>query len=121
MCARELANRIEESTKPGHVIVSTVNPGLVNTQIARNLGYWYGKFLSIVFMLVARTPEEGSRTIVLAAEGGEKTHGQYLNDGQVGVPSDFVTSEEGLRVQKQLWVELMLKLDAIYPGIADVI
>jgi len=33
---------------------------------------------------MSRTAEVGARTLVLAAEGDEETHGQYLNDCKVG-------------------------------------
>ncbi|KAI8263553.1 Short chain dehydrogenase atnD [Colletotrichum sp. SAR 10_77] len=36
-------------------------------------------------------------------------------------PSEFITSDEGIKVQKQLWKELLEKLDAIAPGIVDLI
>lgn len=32
-------------------------------------------------------------------------------------PSDFVKSEEGSKIQKQLWKELSEKLEKIQPGI----
>ncbi|KAI8316454.1 Short chain dehydrogenase atnD [Colletotrichum sp. SAR11_59] len=34
-------------------------------------------------------------------------------------PSEFITSDEGIKVQKQLWKELLEKLAAIAPGIVD--
>ena len=38
----------------------------------------------IVSSLVARPTEVGARTLVNAAEGGEETHGQYMDDCGVG-------------------------------------
>ncbi|KAI8298954.1 Short chain dehydrogenase atnD [Colletotrichum sp. SAR11_240] len=34
-------------------------------------------------------------------------------------PSEFITSDEAIKVQKQLWKELLEKLDAIAPGIVN--
>ncbi|KAK2758883.1 short-chain dehydrogenase reductase family [Colletotrichum kahawae] len=117
--ARELAENLTKSEKPGNILVSVVNPGLSDTEVARNLGWIQGKIVKVVLSLVGRAPEEASRTLVLAAEGGPETHGQYLDDGKMGRPSDFITSDEGIMVQKQLWKELLEKLDAIVSGIAD--
>ncbi|EQB48047.1 hypothetical protein CGLO_12743 [Colletotrichum gloeosporioides Cg-14] len=116
--ARELADTLTKSEKLGSVIVSVVNPGLSDTEVTRNLGWLQGKVVKVVLSLVGRAPEEASRTLVLAAEGGPETHGQYLDDGKVGRPSEFITSGEGIKVQKQLWKELLEKLYAIAPGIA---
>ncbi|WYZ35904.1 hypothetical protein EsH8_X_000551 [Colletotrichum jinshuiense] len=90
LLARELANTVTE--KRGEVIVSTLNPGLVDTQILKHAGYWRGILLRLIFKGIARTPEEGSRTLVLAAEGGRETHGQYLDDGKVGRQVDRPSS-----------------------------
>ncbi|KAI8167145.1 hypothetical protein K4K49_008042 [Colletotrichum sp. SAR 10_70] len=117
--ARELAENVTKSEKLGNIVVSVVNPGLSDTEVTRNLGWLQGKIVKVVLSLVGRAPEEASRTLVLAAEGGTETHGQYLDDGKVGRPSKFITSDEGTKVQKQLWKELLEKLDAIAPGIVD--
>ncbi|KAF4833898.1 Short chain dehydrogenase atnD [Colletotrichum tropicale] len=115
--ARELAETLKKSEKLGSIIVSVVNPGLSDTEVTRNLGWFEGKIVKVVLSLVGRAPEEASRTLVLAAEGGPETHGQYLDDGKVGRPSEFITSDEGIKVQKQLWKELLEKLAAIAPSI----
>ncbi|KAF4909527.1 Short chain dehydrogenase atnD [Colletotrichum viniferum] len=117
--ARELAENLSKSERLGNIIVSVVNPGLSHTDVAQNLGWVQGKIVKGVLSLVGRAPEEAGRTLVLAAEGGPETHGQYLDDGKVGRPSKFITSGEGIKVQKQLWKELLGKLDAIAPGIVD--
>ncbi|KAH0434900.1 hypothetical protein CcaCcLH18_05108 [Colletotrichum camelliae] len=117
--ARELAEKLTKSEKPGNILISVVNPGLSDTEIARNLGWLQGKIVKVVLSLVGRAPEEASRTVVLAAEGGPETHGQYLDDGKLGRPSNFIASDEGIKVKKQLWKELLQKLDAVAPGIAD--
>ncbi|KAF9878825.1 hypothetical protein CkaCkLH20_03725 [Colletotrichum karsti] len=119
--ARELANKVTESNKPGNVIVSVLNPGVSDTEISRHVTWLHGKILKMVFAIIGRTPEEASRTLVLAAEGAQETHGQYLDDGKVGKPSEFVLSQEGARVQQQLWYELLEKLDEVSPGIANLI
>jgi len=81
---REFANELTKSTKPGKVITSAVNPGFVATDILRNRSFLVKLGVTLMRIAIARTPEEGGRTLVHGAEGGEETHGQYLNDCAVG-------------------------------------
>ncbi len=81
---RELAKEVSKSTKKGKVIVSMANPGFVDTSIMREAAFPFSLFVSGLKRTMARTAEEGSRTLIHAAEGGEKTHGQYLDDCKVG-------------------------------------
>ncbi|KAK4112781.1 putative short-chain dehydrogenase [Canariomyces notabilis] len=119
LVAREFAKELSNSSKPGKVITNVVNPGFVATQIMRHGGPVFQVYLKLMKAALSRTAEEGGRTVVNGAEGGEETHGQYLNDCQVGSPSTFVLSEEGGKVQKQLWDELMAKLEKVHPGVTQ--
>lgn len=81
---QEIAERMTVSSAPGKVIVNHVNPGWVVTEVMRE---WGGLKLIIFKMfraLFARSTEVGSRTLVNAAEGGEETHGQYMDDCGIG-------------------------------------
>ena len=81
---QELADGMSASPKPGKVIVNHVNPGWVVTEVMRE---WTGLKL-IIFKIframLARSTEVGSRTLINAAEGGEETHGQYMDDCRIG-------------------------------------
>ena len=85
LVAREFAAELSESTKPGRVVTSVVNPGFVATQIMRQGGPLYQIYIKCVQALLSRTAEEGGRCLVHGAQGGEETHGQYLDDCEVGV------------------------------------
>jgi retinol dehydrogenase-12 len=114
---RELAAEITKSNKPGTIITSIINPGFVDTSIMRHAGRVFALFVSGLKKLMSRTAEEGGRTLVWAAYGGEETHGKYLDDCVVGKVSPFVVSEDGMNTQKKLWAELGEKLERIEPGI----
>ncbi|RDW73549.1 short-chain dehydrogenase family protein [Coleophoma cylindrospora] len=113
----ELANLVSNSSKPGDVTVSIVNPGFVDTKVMRNASATFHFFFRPYRSLVARSAEEGARTLLHAAAGGKETHGQYLSDCKVAITSEFVRSNEGHEVQKQLWRELSGTLENITPGI----
>ena len=81
---QELAEIQSASQKEGHIVINHVNPGWVVTEVMRE---WTGlkqMTFKITRRMFARTTEVGARTLVNAAEGGEETHGQYMDDCRVG-------------------------------------
>ncbi|PHH92378.1 hypothetical protein CDD83_7660 [Cordyceps sp. RAO-2017] len=107
---REMASRTDS---PYPVTINCLNPGFCHSELAREAG-WY---LYIMGILLARSTEVGSRTILAAAEAGPETHGKYMSESVVIEPSEWVRSQEGERVQKRVWDELMTKLETIVPGV----
>jgi len=86
----------------------------------------------MMIRLLARTAEQGSRTLTHAAVGtdGEDFKGEYLSDCGVdkysspgwivdinGRVSPFVASEEGKKTQLKLWNEMMEILRKVAPEI----
>lgn len=80
LLVRELADQITKSSKPGRITVSILNPGFVKTDIMRDATWLFQIYVVSLSAALARTAEEGGRILVNAAEGGEETHGQYLDD-----------------------------------------
>jgi hypothetical protein len=70
-------------------------------------------------LLLARSTEIGSRTLVDATASGPESHGEYKSDCKVVPPSPFVLSEKGRKLQKRVWAELTEKLEAIEPGVTS--
>ncbi|KAF1975180.1 retinol dehydrogenase 12 [Bimuria novae-zelandiae CBS 107.79] len=102
--------------RAAHAIPVTVNcltPGLCHSELSREAGIG----LVIIKFLLARSTEAGSRTLVHAGTSGAETHGQYLSECQVALPSEYVRSSEGYDVQNRVWEELMEKLEVIKPGV----
>lgn len=86
LLTRELASIVSSSRISGSdkVTISTTNPGFVATEIMREsprMGTHKDRFFK--WAARARSPEVGSRTLVLAASRGRETHGAYLDDGTV--------------------------------------
>jgi len=71
--SKELARRY-----PNKIISYSVDPGLVNTDIARNISYQ--KLVNISMWLFAKTPSQGSQTSIFAAlcDKNEIPNGSYL-------------------------------------------
>lgn len=110
---RELVARMSESA----VVVNMVNPGLCHSQLARELGLGFWLFK----LVVARSTEVGSRTLVAGAAAGPDSHGMYMTDGRIAdtALSPFVRSQEGQLAQRKLWDELIGIIEVVSPGIAN--
>ena len=135
LVGRQFAQELPKSTKEGKFITSIINPGLVKTQITRHASRLFMLYVKTLQATISRTPEVGGSMLVLASEGDESMHGQYLCDGKIAQwvplhlvmnsdtfadfsrPSEWVISDESKPVQEQLWRELTAKLEAIHPGI----
>ncbi|RLL96299.1 hypothetical protein CFD26_102788 [Aspergillus turcosus] len=111
LALREIVARMRDDS----VVVNMLNPGLCHSQLAREAGIG----LALMKMVMARTTEVGSRTLVAGAAAGGESHGAYMTDGKVdnGALSDFVRSEEGKEVQEKVWGELTQILEGIQPGV----
>jgi NAD(P)-dependent dehydrogenase (short-subunit alcohol dehydrogenase family) len=96
------------------VTINMLSPGFCKSELARE-----GDLrIRIMKLLLARSTEEGSRTLVHAASAGPETHGEYLNMCKVAPTATVVESPEGQTGRKRLWAELMDKLDKIEPGVS---
>ncbi|KAI4128640.1 MAG: hypothetical protein LQ347_004096 [Umbilicaria vellea] len=109
---RELAARTKANNK-ADVIINFLNPGLCHSELAREAGW----ALYIMKLLLARSTECGSRTLVQAVEAGHESHGQYMSNCRPSATAPLVTSPEGVKAQKQVWEELSARLETIQPGI----
>ncbi|KAI4170654.1 MAG: hypothetical protein LQ348_007075, partial [Seirophora lacunosa] len=122
---REMAARSTSSSSPYPITINCLNPGFCRSELGREAGWT----LYLWGLVLARSPEVGSRTIVAAAEAGVKAgaarvkagaaraHGAYMSEGVVAEPSELVRSEEGARVQRKVWAELVEKLEGITEGV----
>ena len=82
LVVRELADRIDQSTKP-KVIVNCLTPGACHSDFDRNMKGFDAFIFIVVKALLARTTEVGSRTLVAAAAAGQESHGKYMADSKV--------------------------------------
>lgn len=108
---RALAERHPSSAFP--VTINLANPGLCHSELGREIPAWS---FWLIKLLLARSTEAGSRTLVHAASQGIESHGQYMSDCEIGLPSAFVRSDEGEKAQERVWDELVKKLEIIHPG-----
>lgn len=83
LVVRELASISTLSEKP-RVIINCLTPGGCHSDFGREWGGWLkAAAMWVAKLLVARTTEVGSRTLVAAAEAGEESHGEYMANARV--------------------------------------
>lgn len=100
------------------VVVNTVAPGLCSTGLGRDARTFTKIMHESIRAMMARTAEEGSRTILHGLVAGEESHGKLLSGCKIKefwVP-DWVSNTEGQRLQKDIWEELAARLEETQPG-----
>lgn len=65
------------------VIVNYVNPGLCYTNLDRNAKLSLKIQIGIGRLIMGRTAEMGSRTLIHGIAIGEESHGQYLSECEI--------------------------------------
>jgi NAD(P)-dependent dehydrogenase (short-subunit alcohol dehydrogenase family) len=113
LIVRAMADKKSSTQIP--VTINCVNPGLCHSELSRESGWG----LAIMKFFLARSTEQGSRTLVHAASLGPESHGQYSSDCVVAQPSRYVLSQEGWKDQQRVWDELAAKLERIQKGVTS--
>ncbi|KAF4957855.1 hypothetical protein FSARC_11151 [Fusarium sarcochroum] len=99
---RELAKHYDSKK----VIVNSFCPNTVNSNMAAYMPLYLRIPASIFMKVKGRTPDEATSIVLNAAfVAGAETHGTLLEDCNLVQVSNFVLSDEGGKVQKQLWSE----------------
>jgi NAD(P)-dependent dehydrogenase (short-subunit alcohol dehydrogenase family) len=100
------------------VVVNMVAPGLCSTGLGRDARTFTKIMHETIRAMMARTAEVGSRTILHGLVAGEASHGKLLSGCKIKeywVP-DWVSNAEGQRLQKNIWEELVDRLEKVQPG-----
>lgn len=118
---REVAGVMLQSKDKPQIVLSMVEPGYCQSELLREKSWpWYFKALMAVGLsTIGRTSEVGSRTYLSAATAGLESHGVYLEDCKLSTPHAYVDSEEGGKMQKKVYLELMEILERVEPGISS--
>ncbi|KAL6796772.1 NAD(P)-binding protein [Trichoderma sp. SZMC 28012] len=121
LAVRELAS-LKPVSETG-IIVNLVDPGLCKTEFIHEQSAFTRFKAWCVKLIMGRSPEMGSRTLIHGIAAGEESHGKYLTACEIRedhIP-DWVTNEAGQVLQKQIWTELLEKLEKIQPGVVTAV
>lgn len=65
------------------VVVNIVNPGLCKTNLQSNVRLPKRILAFVTKVLIGRTAEMGSRTLLYGIAAGAESHGKYLSDCEI--------------------------------------
>jgi retinol dehydrogenase-12 len=115
--ARELASRLPQDSP---LVINAVNPGFCISGLRRSVPWSRVIFYWFLETLASWSTERGSRQLIFAALGNQdkldETKGAYISSSKIEEPSDYVISDEGAKVQKQLWVR---PFEQVHPSLPD--
>ncbi len=100
------------------VIMNIVAPGLCSTGLGRDTGSLTKATLAALRAMAARTPEVGSRVILSGLVLGDESHGKLISGSKIKeywVPG-WLSNAEGQKLQKDIWKELVERLEEVQPG-----
>ncbi|KAH6649086.1 hypothetical protein BKA67DRAFT_576718 [Truncatella angustata] len=97
------------------VTINLVSPGLCYSELAREAQGFDRFAFQAMQALLARSTEQGSRTLIHAGLAGPESHGQYLEDCGIAELSSVFISDKGL--QDRVWRDLRDELEKISPGV----
>lgn len=117
LVVRQLAQQLADPTAKGDIVLNTLNPGFCRTALFRDNAFPASAFIGFNAWVLGRSAEAGARTLVHAAAAGPETHGKWLDTCDIREPSSYVRSEEGVKVQRRVYDELMELLEKVEPGI----
>ncbi|KAB2570175.1 Short chain dehydrogenase sol3 [Lasiodiplodia theobromae] len=107
-------------TPESNVIIDNLTPGACKSDIFRDDVNWFQRIImNLAISLIARTTEQGSRTLVHAVkpELGPEAHGAFLMDCKVAPNGANVDGPENAKLQDRFREELFTRLEQISPGI----
>ena len=107
----------DNSRDSSNIVINVLDPCFCKTALASSLTGGLKAFFLVFQFLFARTAEEGSRLVVMAASAGRQTHGGYMRAGALQEYAPFITNEEGMKKSEYLWEQLSVKMEQLEPGI----
>jgi retinol dehydrogenase 12 len=111
----EVAKIEAQDTHP--IVINSLDPCFCKTGLGGGVTGAQRVFRKVFSALFARTAEEGSRLIVIAASAGRETHGKYMRGGAVQEYAPFVTNKQGIEKSELIWEALRTKLEQLQPGV----
>ncbi|KAF7594140.1 hypothetical protein BBP40_009989 [Aspergillus hancockii] len=102
------------------IVINSLDPCFCKTELTSELTGGFKAVFKIFEWLFARSAEEGSRLVVIAATAGRKTHGGYMRAGALQKYAPIIASEDGVKRTAYVWDAICKKLEELQPGITAV-
>ncbi|KAK4696290.1 hypothetical protein P7C71_g1603, partial [Lecanoromycetidae sp. Uapishka_2] len=105
--AEALAHQARKPNGELEFIVSVCDPGFCRSGIGHVSGWLLRHPVLLVHSFLARTAEQGSRTLVSATTLGEDSHGKLWSNDVFTRQDGLVQTKEGKKVQAKSWAEIL--------------
>ncbi|KAH8680003.1 hypothetical protein BGZ60DRAFT_503634 [Tricladium varicosporioides] len=76
---------------------------------------------NIAGAMVLKTTEEGARTYIVGVTKGKESHGNFIQNSEIRPPAPILVGEEGEKLQKRVWLELIQALEKDVPEVAGMV
>ncbi|PMD37697.1 NAD(P)-binding protein [Hyaloscypha variabilis F] len=117
---RELASLLShESKSTSPSVINCMTPGACKSDFDRESTGFARVMGNFMAAMLARTTEEGSRTLVAGLAAGEESQGGYMADCKIHPPGPMVIGSDGAALQKKVWEQLVGQLETVQPGISQ--
>jgi len=111
---RELSQKVSRD----EVIITNVCPGMIKTNLSRDVPWWARPILSVIAMREANPVEKGAACYIHAvACVGKESHGLWYRRMVPTPYGEFVSSSDGEKTPKRIWNETMQVLEKVVPGV----
>jgi NAD(P)-dependent dehydrogenase (short-subunit alcohol dehydrogenase family) len=105
-------------TSSSEVIITSVCPGVVVTNLARDIKVpGINILLAIMRVTVARTAEQGANTYVSGASQNQQLHGRFWKNDVIQPPGKSISGKENDEFGLRIWKEIMQSLVQYVPEV----
>ncbi|KAE9403248.1 NAD(P)-binding protein [Gymnopus androsaceus JB14] len=111
MFTRELATRVD----PAQVIIHDVDPGILDTDIGRDMPGAFKQAAKAFAWMIAKPPLVGAAVVLHAVGRGKESHGKFIDVEKVKPSVSFKDVEKGKRMTGKNWEETMEIIDRFNP------
>lgn len=113
-------NKLAEATPSNQVIVTSVCPGMVATNLARDVKVpGITIVLAIMRVLLARTPEQGAYMYINGTAQDEGRHGRFWSNDAVQPIAPTLKGEKNKELAARVWEEIVEALAKDVPMVKD--
>jgi len=115
-------NALAATTSPADVIVTSVCPGMVSSNLARDVKVpGINVLLAVIGFFVMRAPEQAANTYVSGAVQDANLHGAFWKNDAVQSVAGMLVGEENREVGRRVWAEVKAVLEKEVEAVKEVL
>lgn len=113
-------NKLAEQVSSGDVIITSISPGMVNTNLGRD-HYFPGVriLFSLFIFLFLRTPGQGANMILSGTRQGESAHGRFWQHDRLQPIAPSLAEPEMKELGARVWGEMVEALQKVVPDVVS--